>query len=389
MAVRDNIRIAVLPGVSRGMDIAFEGAGKRVRGEESRKTVTGARKVMKALPLAPAIVRSKLSRKGHPFIVHHYLTMKCNCSCEQCLWKDNRAEQMTLNEIKKFHREAAGEGFVGALLGGGEPLLRQDAPEIFRHAKEKCGMKVAIGTNGYFIEDRLDDIGEYLDAMLISIDSADPEKHDANRGVKGLFDRVVRGVERIKRDYPFIHLIVNTCVHDGSTGEMPRIIELAEELDVPLSLDVMTLGKNVNGTGETDEKKHMIGSYDKISEALHTALDAKRRGAPVFNSEYYLSHFDGGKKPYSCRYPHIFLRVMANGDAEDCLRVGNPMGNVRTGPLRDLLESDRMERLKKEAEKCWLCSSPTMIDYSRYWDRPSELLFADSPLTGGRFLFGN
>ncbi|MFH1537441.1 MAG: radical SAM protein [bacterium] len=375
-------RSKILADIEKNVTRAFGLARDAAPGAETKNTIANVRKALKIAPIAPSILGTRFLNWKKPFILHHWVTLRCNCSCESCLWKDNRAEEMATDEVLKFHRECAEEGIVAMLMGGGEPLLRKDTPEIFRHAKRELGWKIGTATNGFFLEDRIEEYGDYIDATLVSIDSAKPEKHDAIRGVPGLFDRIVRGIERIKRDYPFIHVQINTCVDDNSVDELMDIVELAGELDVPISLDVITTGQNVAGEDCTDRKSHMIGSYERISEALHEALEAKRNGARIFNSENYLTSFDGGKKPYTCRYPRIFLRVMSNGDVEDCLRVGDPIGNVRTTPLKEILKSDRMRTLQKKAEKCYICSSPAMFECSNIWTRPLELLNPNSTLIG-------
>ncbi|MFC1474764.1 radical SAM protein [bacterium] len=376
--IRTKLRIGAEERVTDIFSLLYETA----REDEAKKAVSDTRKVLKAGPLLSRVAKARLVSKevGKPFMFHHYVTMRCNCSCEQCLWKDNKAEEMTLDEIKNFYRQAAEEGFIFMLLGGGEPLLRNDIGEIFRYGKKECGFRIGTATNGFFLEKKIEEYGEYVDAILVSIDSADPAKHDEIRGVKGLFDRVMRGIEKVKTDFPFIHLIANACIDDNSVDEIESIIELTGELDIPLNVDVITTGQNISGEGHVDKKSHMVGSYDRISEALHIVMDAKKRGAKIFNSEYYMTHFDGGKQHYECRYPRMFLRVMANGDVEDCLRVGDPIANLRTTPLAEILESDRLKKLQEEAEKCSICSSPTIIDYSRYWNKPMDMLVTDSPL---------
>lgn len=375
---RSKILADVEKNVTRAFGLAYDAAP----GPEAKSAIANVRKALKILPIAPSILGTRLLDRKNPFILHHWVTLRCNCSCESCLWKDNRAEEMTTAEVLKFHRECAEEGIVAMLMGGGEPLLRKDTPEIFRHAKRELGWKIGTATNGFFLEDRIDEYGDYIDTTLVSIDSAKPEKHDEIRGVPGLFDRIVRGIEKIKRDYPFIHVQVNTCVDDNSVDELMDIVELAGELDVPVSLDVITTGQNVAGEDCTDKKNHMISSYERIAEALHEALEAKKNGARIFNSENYLTSFDGGKQPYRCRYPRVFLRVMSNGDVEDCLRVGDPIANVRTTPLRETLKMDRIRTLQKNAEKCYICSSPAMFECSHIWEHPLGLLTANSPLVG-------
>ena len=349
--------------------------------ERAMQRIADTRKALTAAAMGPPLLNARLRNATRPFVLHHWVTLRCNCSCQSCLWKNNQSEDMTTAQIKKFYREAAEQGFVGMLLGGGEPLLRKDIGDIFHFAKYKCGWKIGTATNGWFLEDRIREYGDCIDTMIVSIDNADPARHDEIRGVPGLFDRVVRGIEKVRREYPFMHLMINTCVTDNCADDLMDIVALAGDLGVPLSLDVISTGRNMDGEGYRDQSGHLISSFQSIAAALHRALEAKKNGARIFNSEYYLTHFDHGKQPYACRYPRIFLRVMSNGDVEDCTQVGRPIASVLETPLADILASPRMAEFRDRAEKCYSCSSPAMIESSRFWDDPATLISRGTMLT--------
>jgi len=73
------------------------------------------------LALAAKIAKE---RNGKPFIFHFLTTLKCNCNCETCLWKDNtKKDELTLEEIKRIYLEAKEAGFLVTILWGGEPLI--------------------------------------------------------------------------------------------------------------------------------------------------------------------------------------------------------------------------------------------------------------------------
>ena len=56
---------------------------------------------------------------GKPFIFHFLTTLRCNCNCESCFWKDNSVKnELTLEEIKRIYLEAKEEGFLISILWG-------------------------------------------------------------------------------------------------------------------------------------------------------------------------------------------------------------------------------------------------------------------------------
>ena len=67
--------------------------------------------------LAVAAKQAKESG-GKPFIFHFLTTLRCNCDCESCLWKDNSAkDELSLQEIKRIYLEARKAGFFITLRG--------------------------------------------------------------------------------------------------------------------------------------------------------------------------------------------------------------------------------------------------------------------------------
>ncbi|GAG66057.1 unnamed protein product, partial [marine sediment metagenome] len=75
------------------------------------------------LALAAKIAKE---RDGKPFIFHFLTTLKCNCRCETCLWKNNtKKDELILKEIKRIYLDAKEAGFLVTILWGGEPLIRK------------------------------------------------------------------------------------------------------------------------------------------------------------------------------------------------------------------------------------------------------------------------
>ena len=62
------------------------------------------------------------------------------------------------------------------------------------------------------------------------------------------------------------------------------------------------------------------------------------------------------------------------GNAEYCLDLNEPLGNIRRTPLKEIMELDRFKQLRVDAEKCSSCNSPTMVDLSNLWENP-QLIF--------------
>jgi uncharacterized Fe-S cluster-containing radical SAM superfamily protein len=139
----------------------------------------------------------------------------------------NRFERSKLvkENVRRLLDDLAAKGVQAVSFTGGEPLLYFDEiADLAKHARDAGIRFVRTGTNGFVfkgaerpdfesrmaaIADRL--VQARLHTFWISVDSADPEAHERNRGLPG----VVRGIEkalRVFRDrglYPAANLGIN------------------------------------------------------------------------------------------------------------------------------------------------------------------------------------
>jgi len=142
-------------------------------------------------------------------------------------------------EIKRILSETA-EDFDarGISLGitGGEPTLRADLCEVVAHARA-LGFSVSLTTNCMLtgkdlaLADRLVEAGVQL--FTISLDGLQ-EGHDAQRGVQGSFDLVVRTIRHLREKHPQVGVTVNTIATPYNWREVPGVYRLVAELGVPL-----------------------------------------------------------------------------------------------------------------------------------------------------------
>jgi len=103
-------------------------------------------------------------------------------------------------------------------------------------------------------------------------------------------------------------------------------------------------------------------------------LERKRAGAPIINSELYFKYFLDGKPGYRCHFPKLMMCINGQGEVEDCLNLNRNIANIRTTPLKEIMALPRFKQLRRDAEDCCSCSSPTMVDLSNVWEDP-KLMF--------------
>lgn len=134
------------------------------------------------------------------------LTERCNNACLHCLInrpehdESARSREMDTDFVKTLLHQAADLGCLMVRFTGGEPLLREDFPELYLYAR-RLGMRVILFTNGRLITEELADLlarvppGRWVE---VSVYGMHAESYDASAGAKGSFVEFRRGVERLK-----------------------------------------------------------------------------------------------------------------------------------------------------------------------------------------------
>ncbi|PMP97698.1 MAG: radical SAM/SPASM domain-containing protein, partial [Nitrososphaera sp.] len=169
-----------------------------------------------------------------PFLVVWNFTNMCNLRCKHCYQRADfpLPDELTLEEKLKVVAQLDRAGLAAIAFSGGEPLIH---PHFMRVAGEAArrGMYVAVATNGIalsnrgFVE-RMKRIGvRYVE---VSIDSADPDRHDWFRGMKGAWKLSTKGLRNA------VELGLSTAMATTLTrmnvDEMDDILDLAEEIGV-------------------------------------------------------------------------------------------------------------------------------------------------------------
>jgi MoaA/NifB/PqqE/SkfB family radical SAM enzyme len=294
------------------------------------------------------------------------------CHCKSCLWRHNDWEHVPTDTLKRFLSEARELGFVGMAISGGEPFMRRDLGEIVRFSKEELGFAQLVFTTGWYLPKHMDEVLPYLDAMVCSVDSAQAARHDAIRGLPGLFDRLMGVIPKVKARYPDLAVHFNTCIQRGVVDEIDDLVALSERMGVPISFDVITEARNGAAGAFTETEMGLPLAELKVAAARLAEL--KRAGKDIVNSARYFDYFAAGRPGYRCHFPKLVMSVDGRGNVEDCLDLDTPIGNICDTPLAEIVASARFKELRQDAEACSSCSSPTMVDLSQVWEDPSLLV---------------
>lgn len=173
-----------------------------------------------------------MSFEWFPFTLGWELTLACNLRCKHC---GSNAGQPRKNELTTDEALSLCDQFPALLVQevdftGGEPLLRSDWPEIATHLK-KIGITTGVVTNGLTLnQETIEQIqSSGISHIAVSVDGLE-STHDYTRGEKGIFHRVIKGVNRsVEAKIP---TTIITTVTELNINELPDLFELLSNIGI-------------------------------------------------------------------------------------------------------------------------------------------------------------
>ena len=319
--------------------------------------------------------------RGRPHTLSHLVTQACNGSCRTCLWRagtDVDARELDTAAVRWLYAEAGRAGMAQVVVWGGEPLLRQDLPELLLAAR-RAGLFATLITNGWFLERRWPELRGAVDALIVSLDDAG-EAHDRLRGLPGLFGRLESFVTTLRGDPSRPLLLLNTVLSAQNRGALRRVAEVARRWDAGLYFCPMETGELRAGEAG-DRLAGLALSADELRGVALLALDLKAAGYPLLASRPWLEllHADPALTRYTCRAPRARLTVAADGAVRDCMHADRPLADLQAlraagGRLTDVFGSPEWRQMGTAAACCTKCNNPDVIELSWLWDLRPELL---------------
>ena len=305
------------------------------------------------------------------FLLAINLTKRCNLACAHCYMdaetmRHGDRNELTTGEVRSLLDEIAARSTeTMVVLTGGEPMLCADLEDMVAHGAG-LGLAMVVGTNGVALTDKRVQSLKAAGAMGagISVDSLDPEKHDAFRGLSGAWGKTMQGIEACKRHgLPFqIHFSVT----ESNADEVPGMIAFARAAGARV-LNVFFLV--CTGRGESMSDISPI-TYERVLNQLVAAQEQSRdlliraRCAPHYKRIAYQRNpqstltraagYEGG----GCLAGIHYCRITPEGGVTACPYIPDEEGNIRDAKFWDIWnQSPTFQALRKPKlqGKCGSC----------------------------------
>ena len=279
------------------------------------------------------------------------LTYRCNLHCTHCYCPPGeRKEELTTAEIRQSLDDMAEMGALFLLMTGGEPMLRKDFPELYRHAKD-LGMLVTVFTNGVLVDDRILALFEELPPSLIEISlyGLTREVYEKVVAVPGSYDRCLSAIDRLLAAGHPLALKCPATVENAH--EIHALADFAKDLGVEFRYDPVILA-----TMDGRRDPHALRlSADQIV-ALEGADPEKDRAWRTYLGEEAQRDLPN-QKLFTCGAGKNSLHVDPYGNVQVCLMVKNFPLSLREKKLRDIYIEDFPQILALEREPDSQCGS--------------------------------
>jgi len=317
-----------------------------------------------------------------PFLIVWNFTNMCNLRCKHCYQRADKPlpDELTLKEKIMVVDQLDRAGVAAIALSGGEPTMHPDFYRIVAEIADR-GMYAAVATNGWFFADK-DRLIKAKKAGLryveVSIDSADPKRHDWFRGVPGSWERAVKALKNAV-ELGMSHAMAVT-VTKANVNEVEDILDLAESIGVQrvVFFNFVPVGRGKDNIWldldplEREELLRTLYKEMKKRKGMQIVSTAPQYGRVSLQlsggEEVAPTHFYVGSDPIvravaefvgGCGAGRIYAGIQPNGDLIPCVFLPIKVGSLRERTFWDLWENAPLFKLLRDRSKlkgnCAIC----------------------------------
>jgi MoaA/NifB/PqqE/SkfB family radical SAM enzyme len=285
------------------------------------------------------MIRTQLLGKPNPIAMTFAITYDCMCKCVHCSAGKHYREgiqELSTQEAKNLIDQAQKLGIAMIAFTGGEPLMREDLFELIAHVNKRKTMPIMF-TNGLLLTDenvdKLVEAGLY--SIFVSIDSPIPEEHNKLRGMSGLFEQAMKGIQRLKAKGVMVGLSSYATRSATEKKMYQKIHELGKEIGVQniILFDGVPTGNMLKDTSEL------------LTAALHEEIHKysanvfKHKIIPPLSSQAWQNSVEGVVSGIGCLAGNIQCYASAYGDIAPCDFTPISFGNIREQSLKQIWKS--------------------------------------------------
>jgi len=291
-----------------------------------------------------------------------WVTNRCNLKCLMCdQWKTPPgllSEELTTKEWFSFIDSASRMHASVIVITGGEPLLREDLPDIINYIRRR-DIACHLCTNGTLLnEDIINKLkASKLNSISVSLDSFDPGTHNKLRGTD-CFNDTVRNIKLLRRIAPTIKIGINYVITKQNFRNLYRMVYFAEELGVdqikfdPIHTNLKHRQKSSHSFEGLILKQEDLVEFEYEIDRLIIIMSQTKL---LTNSRFFMQGLSGlfRKEYYKllCYAGYVSCAIDAFGRVSPCDNFDGSI-SLREKPLEEIWRSYSFQQFRKKVHNC-------------------------------------
>jgi radical SAM protein with 4Fe4S-binding SPASM domain len=283
------------------------------------------------------------------------LTYRCNLRCIHCYLAGDRVsagqKEMDTGKILSVLDEITEAGCLFLLITGGEPLLRDDFPEIYRYAKKK-GLLITIFTNGTLITKKIVELFRDLPPHIIEISlyGATASTYEKITGKSGSFEKCMLGIRQL-HDHK-LPVRIKTILMTLNSHEFFSIQNIAGEFGIKFRFDAALFPRR---NGDRTPLTLRVSPEDAVEKEFSDS-DRTLSWKKYFQRVRSKSLAD---TLYTCGAGTTGFHVDAHGFLKPCLMTKNIFCDLSKNSFlagwHDIISSIMEKKAGGDVSKCHEC----------------------------------
>ena len=269
-----------------------------------------------------------IGRRRVPFSTYLAVTGRCPYRCPHCSYAGRGEGELPTRRMLDLIGQIKAIGTCTLGLTGGEPMLRDDLPELLAAAGPE--MASILFTTGHRLDApaarRLAEAR--LTCVTVGIESADPARHDKVRGRGGSFEEARAAVAACREAGLYTAVSTVATRRKLAGGELERMYDLAAEWGVG---EFRVLAPVATG-GWLACAAEMLSPQERAEAAAFHVRHNRRRVGPAVASFAYLE----SAELFGCGAGYHHLFIDAAGNVCPCDLTPLSFGNVTAEPLVEI-----------------------------------------------------
>ncbi len=250
----------------------------------------------------------------------------CPNRCIHCAAPSRKGDILEADLIKRSIGEALDLGSYLITFDGGEPMLREDLPQLVSSVDERAISACFTSGHGLSKERSIALKRAGLDAIRVSIDSPNASEHDRVRGRLGAFQDALSGVRNALDAGLLVDLFM--VVSPSNIDDLEEAYGLAMELGAhELSLcEIVAVGRWSSHIDEVLSPKDL-----QILERFHREKNRLEDGPRVTSLPHLMD-----PSIFGCFAGRRWIHVDASGEALPCAYMPLSFGNIKGAALSEI-----------------------------------------------------